>query len=145
MNRLTDNRAAGYALLRVTLGLVLLGYGIATFFVGRGVVTAYFVKQLTASSVPALLARPFAEVLPFLELGLGALLAIGAFTVETLAVTGLLLIALTTGNAIVHQTDVVAQDLIYVVIVYLLLARVDENRWSVDGMRALRRGTLSGD
>ena len=128
---MTRHREVAYALLRLTLGAVLLVYGIGKFRTGIGNVAAGIVKQF-AGKLPAALVRPFAYALPFAEVLLGALILLGLFTTAALVLSGLLFAALTFGMAVAGQGAIVAQNLQYALINFVLLWFADLNGFSVD-------------
>ncbi len=121
-----------YVIVRTTMGLVLLAYGVAKFLDGRDAVVARMVHQFADSPIPDLCVRLLAQLLPFLEVVLGVLLVAGVFTLEALIALGALLIALTVGKAVLQDTDTVAHNLIFVAIVHGMLVRVREDRWGID-------------
>ena len=72
-----NQRQAAYALLRITMGVIFLSYGIGKFMGGL----ANFVggmNQHFAGKLPAFMVIPFAYVLPFGEVTAGALILFGS-------------------------------------------------------------------
>ncbi len=121
-----------YALLRVTVGVVFLFYGVGKFLAGRESVVNSMVHQFSTTFLPSVLVRAFATVLPFAETILGACLALGLLTRLTLALAAALVMALTFGVAILPNPQIVANNLIYAVILFLLLFFSDHNVIAVD-------------
>ena len=72
-------KSIGYAILRVTVGMMFLFYGIAKFRGGIGSVADGIAKEFDGK-LPGFLVIPYAHVLPFAEVFVGALLILGLFT-----------------------------------------------------------------
>lgn len=126
-----NTRDIGYALMRITYGVIFLFYGIGKFMGGL----ANFVggmNQQFSGKLPAYMVMPFAYVLPFGELISGALILLGLFTRAGLIISGLLLIGLTFGLVMLGRADGVAHNLIYVLANFGLLWFSDLNRLSLD-------------
>jgi thiosulfate dehydrogenase [quinone] large subunit len=126
-----NSRDIGYALMRITYGVIFLFYGIGKFLGGL----ANFVggmNQQFSGNLPAFMVMPFAYVLPFGELISGALILLGLFTRAGLIISGLLLIGLTFGLVMLGRADGVAHNLIYVLANFALLWFCDLNRLSLD-------------
>jgi thiosulfate dehydrogenase [quinone] large subunit len=129
-----DHRATAYALLRATFGVVFLFYGIGKFMRGLGGF-AGGMQQRFAGKLTMVLVVPFAYSLPFIEVLIGVLLVLGLFNSIALVISGLLLIALTFGMVILGDTATVANNLLYVLINFVLLYLAEQNDYSVDRMR----------
>src|SRR5712691_4301087 len=127
------HREAAHALLRITLGVIFLFYGIGKFMGG---ITSFVggMNQQFSGKLPAAMVMPFAYVIPFAETILGALILSGLFTRAALILSGLLLFGLTFGVVILGQAPTVAHNLQYVLVNFVLLWFVDLNRYSVDGL-----------
>src|SRR6267142_1237226 len=96
-------RAISYAILRITVGLMFLFYGIGKFRDGlsnsaNGIIKAFDGK------LPVIMVSPFAHVLPFAEVGIGVLVILGMFTEISLILAGLLMMALTFGVVVSGQS-----------------------------------------
>src|SRR5262249_45942376 len=126
-------RSAGYALLRITVGVMFLVYGLQKFMGGVGGVSDSIVKEFTGK-LPSVLVSPFAHVLPFAEVAIGALLILGLFTEIALVLAGLLMLALSFG-AVLAVPQAVGNNVMYAFIIFVLMWGLDNNRYSVDGMR----------
>jgi len=124
--------------MRVTLGTIFLTTGVVKFGLGLGNF-AGATQQQFAGKLPVLLITPFAYSLPFLEVTVGALLVIGLFNVTALVLSGLLLLALTFAMTVQNDTAVIAHNLTYVVITFVLLWLADHNGYSVDRLRRRNR------
>ncbi len=128
-----NNREIAYALLRVTLGVIFLFYGIGKFMGGLGNFVGGM-NQHFAGKLPALLVTPFAYVLPFGEVTAGLAILLGLFTKLGLTMSGLLLIGLTFGTVMLGDAPTVAHNLQYALVNFVLLWLVDLNRYSLDSL-----------
>src|SRR5437016_12953509 len=133
------HREVAYALLRVTLGLIFLFYGIGKF---RGGISNFVggMNQQFSGKLPAAMVMPFAYFIPFAETISGALILLGLFTRVGLTLSGLLLIGLTFGVVMLGQAPTAAHNLQYVLLNFVLLWFVDMNRYSVDSLVGRRPG-----
>lgn len=125
------HREIGYALMRITFGVIFLFYGVGKFMAGLSNFVGG-VNQQFSGKLPAFMVMPFAYVLPFGELISGALILLGLFSRVGLILSGLLLIGLTFGLVMLGQADMVAHNLIYVIANFMLLWFSDLNRLSLD-------------
>jgi len=130
-----DPRLRSYALLRFTLGIDLLAHGGIRIWNGPSLFAAWMAGQFAATPLPRSLAVAFAWPLPFLELALGALLAIGLFTAEALTLAFLLLAALVFGSSMRQDWSTVGVQLVYALAYFVLLTSVDRDALGVDGWR----------
>ena len=126
-----DHKATAYALLRATFGVLFLFYGIGKFMRGLGNF-AGSMQQRFAGKLPMALVMPFGYSLPFIEVLVGILLVLGLFNSITLVLSGFLLMALTFGMVILGDTPTVANNLLYVLINFVLLYLAEQNNYSVD-------------
>jgi len=128
-----NHRETGYSLLRVTMGVIFLFYGVGKFIGG---LTSFVgsMNQRFAGKLPAVMVMPFAYVLPFGEVASGLLIAFGLFTQIGLTISGLLLIGLTFGMVMLGHPPTVAHNLQYALVNFILLWLVDLNRYSLDGV-----------
>jgi hypothetical protein len=62
----------------------------------------------------------------------GLLLTLGIRSILTLRLVASLLLALTVGKAVVQDTQTVADNLVYVLIVYVLLVNADHDLWTIE-------------
>jgi|SRR5918994_2073557 thiosulfate dehydrogenase [quinone] large subunit len=136
---MSNYREAAYALLRVTLGVIFLTTGVVKFVIGIGTFAAGLQQQF-AGKLPMFIVTPFAYVLPFVEVTVGALLVLGLFNVIALGLAGFLLMALTFGKVLVNDAETVAHNLLYILINFVLLWLADSNAYSTDRLR--RRESL---
>jgi thiosulfate dehydrogenase [quinone] large subunit len=95
-------------------------------------------EQQFAGKLPMFLVTPFAYVLPFVEVLLGALLVIGLFSSTVLIASGLLLMALTFGTVMEGEFPTVANNVMYALVNAALLWAADYNRYSLDHLLSAR-------
>lgn len=138
---MNNHREAAYALLRVTLGIIFLFYGIGKFMGGVGNF-ATGMEQHFAGKLPSVLVLPFAYALPFMEVLFGTLILLGLFNSIALVLSGLLLVALTFGTVMLGDAPTVAHNLQYALVNFVLLWLIDYNGYSID---RLRRGRPSAN
>lgn len=131
---MTNHREAAYALLRVTLGVIFLFYGVGKFMGGVGNFAAGMGQRFDGK-LPGALVLPFAYALPFMEVTFGALILAGLFIGTALVLSGLLLLALTFGTVMLGDAPTVAHNLQFALVNFVLLWLVDSNGYSVDRLR----------
>lgn len=124
-------RETAYALLRATMGVIFLFFGINKFVSGIGGFVGN-VNQQFSGKLPAAMVMPFAYAIPFAETIGGLLVLLGLFTRAGLIITGLLLIGLTFGMVMLGQAPTVAHNLQYALINFVLLWLSDLNGYSLD-------------
>lgn len=132
-----NHRETAYALLRVTMGVIFLFYGIGKFMGGLTNFVGGMNQRFTGK-LPATLVMPFAYILPFGELICGLLIALGLFTRVGLVISGLLLIGLTFGTVILGDPPTVAHNLQYALVNFVLLWLADLNLYSLDRVLSRR-------
>lgn len=130
-------REIAYALLRITMGLMFLFFGIGKFTVGIGNFAAGL-QQNFAGKLPPVLITPFAYILPFAEVAIGLLLLLGLLNVLGLILGGILMIALTFGVVVQGQAATVANNVFYAVVFFLLLWFAEYNRFSLDRLLGIK-------
>jgi thiosulfate dehydrogenase [quinone] large subunit len=136
-----NHRETAYALLRITMGVIFLFYGIGKFLGGIGNFVGGM-NQHFSGKLPAFMVMPFAYALPFGEVIAGALIFFGLFTRVGLTISGLLLIGLTFGTVMLGDAPTVAHNLQYALANFVLLWFVDLNRYSLDTL--FRKNMSSG-
>ena len=135
------HRETAYLLLRVTMGVIFLFFGVSKFINGvNGFVGG--MNQRFVGKIPAMMVMPFAYALPFGEVISGALIVLGLFTRIGLLISGLLLIGLTFGTVMLGDAPTIAHNLQYALVNFVLLWLVDLNRYSLDGL--FRRRAAAG-
>jgi thiosulfate dehydrogenase [quinone] large subunit len=128
-----NTRTVAYALMRVAYGLIFLFYGIGKFMGGLSNFVGGMNQQFSGK-LPAFMVMPFAYAIPFCETISGILILLGLFTGAGLTLSGLLLIGLTFGVVMLGHPDMVAHNLIYVLVNSALLWFADLNRLSLDSL-----------
>lgn len=139
--RLPDE-AIGFLLLRAFFSIFWLGQFFGKMFDQEsGVVawrnlaiwsantTAWFAKS---SALPGMVAAPYLRVLPYAELALGLLLALGVATRRTLICSAALLVTLDFGMLLQLKHDVVALNTIYLLAIIQAIRWERHNRWTLD-------------
>ncbi len=131
MERLDGQLA--YLVFRLTLGINILVHGAGRIFgPGAEAFATTTAAEFSKTALPAGLVHAFLVVLPFAEVVLGALLALGLFTRWALTLGGLLITALVFGTAMRSDWNTVGIQMIYAIAYYLLLANHSANRFSID-------------
>jgi thiosulfate dehydrogenase (quinone) large subunit len=134
MNAALDRQLA-YVVFRLTLGINILVHGAGRIFgPGAEAFASTTGAEFSKTALPAGLVYAFLVVLPFAELVLGALTTLGLFTRWTLALGGLMIMALVFGTAMRSDWNTVGVQMIYAITYYLLLVNRSENRFSVDAL-----------
>lgn len=128
---MTKQREIGYALLRLTFGVVFLFAGIGKFIGGLSGFVG-MMNQHFSGKLPAMMVMPFAYVLPFGEITAGALIVFGLFTRVGLTISGLLLAGLTFGTVMLNDFPTAAHNVQYALVNFALLWLSDLNRYSLD-------------
>jgi thiosulfate dehydrogenase (quinone) large subunit len=123
-----------YLLLRLTIGINFIFHTIPRFLKGIGAFRDKMVADFAPTPLPPVAVYAFGTALPFIELALGTLLTIGLFTRLSAFAAGVLMIALTVGTSFQQKWDVVAQQLIYSLIFFILIWTHQSNYYSVDRM-----------
>lgn len=126
-----------YALLRVTLGLMFLFFGIGKFTAGIGNFAAGM-QQNFAGKLPSILLVPFTYILPFAEVAIGLMLLLGFLNIVGLILAAVLMIALVFGMVLQGQAPTVANNVLYALIIFLLLWFADYNRFSLDRLLGIK-------
>lgn len=124
---------AAYALLRVTLGVLLLFAGVGKFVGGVAEFTSGLTGRFEETLLPGSLVALSGQILPFVEVGLGSLLVLGLFTVPALFGASVLMLTLTFGTTVVEDHAAVGRNVLYAVSFFVLLWLAERNRYSVDG------------
>lgn len=130
--QIDTNRWLAYLLLRLTVGVMFLFFGISKLLKGLGPFVSGMRKRFEQSPLPVELVEPFAYVLPFVEVTVGTLVVLGLFTRVALFAAGLLMLALTFGAVMEPSPPTVANNINYALVIFVLLWLVEFNRYSVD-------------
>ena len=127
-----DPRPWAVALARWCLGMILLIAGLGKFPDVSGFANG-LVKQFAETWLPGWLLIPYGYALPFMEVGLGALLLLGLWRNGVLFVAGLLLISLTFGMALLKQPGVVFNNFMFTLAAAAILFLGDYDWWTMGG------------
>lgn len=134
------DRQLAYLVFRLTLGINILVHGAGRIFgPGAEAFATTTAAEFTKTALPAGLVYAFLVVLPFAELVLGGLLAMGLFTRWALTLGGLMITALVFGTAMRSDWNTVGVQMIYAIAFYLLLVNRSANRFSLDALLVARR------
>lgn len=130
------NMAFAHLLLRLIPGVLFLFAGLNKFLGGYlGFVNGMSGMFAEAETwLPMLMVKPYAYVLPFAEVILGALLIVGLFTRQALVLSGLLLLSLAFGQILLGNHDTVFRIMAYVGLTAAALVTAEFRIWSLDGM-----------
>ncbi len=126
-----NNQALAYALLRISTGVMFLFYGVGKFRAGVGQVVAGMVKRFDGK-LPEWMVLPFATVLPFIEVTVGALLILGLFTRWALVAASVLMIGLIFGEVMEPNPATVGVNMMYAFILAAQLFTVNHNAYALD-------------
>ena len=128
--------AVSALLLRVSLGALFFLAGLNKIIGGPVDFAQGMIENFEETYLPVILVAPFAYVLPYIELVLGAALIVGLFTKPMLTLTGILLIMLSLGTNIMGNPPTTANNVNYVLVTVAALYFVcRDNRWSIDAYR----------
>jgi thiosulfate dehydrogenase [quinone] large subunit len=126
------DRAAAYAILRLTLGMSTLLHGVTRLTADVGAFAATAVQRFAGTRLPADLVCAFATALPFLESALGFLIMIGLWTRAGLAGGAMLTCALVVGFSFLGDGTAPGVRMVYAVAYFVLLTCRTHDRYSVD-------------
>jgi thiosulfate dehydrogenase [quinone] large subunit len=127
-----NNNDLAYFLLRLTLGANLFLHGVARLLGDRAAFGEHMVKQMQNAPLPLTLVHWVADVLPWVEGCIGFFLILGLATALALIAASLLLLMLQVGVCLAQNWSVAGDQLIYVLLLFILLTLRDRNRWSMD-------------
>lgn len=126
-----------YALLRVAFGVNILMHGLVPIIHGVEAFAAAMVREFADTILPAALVGAFGTVLPVVQLAIGAMLVVGAFTRAALVAGELVIIGLVFGTSLLPNSgESVSLQMLYALIYAVLLALVRANAYSVDAVLA---------
>ena len=121
-----------YLLLRLTMGINFIFHAVPRFIKGVGAFRDKIVADFSQTPLPSFFVCAFGTVLTYLELIIGILLTIGLFTRYALVAASLLVVALMVGTSFQQKWDVVASQLTYSVLFFILIWTQQSNFYSVD-------------
>jgi len=129
-----------YALFRITLGVNILGHGLVRIiYFGVGGLEPWVLEQAALFDghlLPMWLVHGFLYALPFFEIVLGVLTALGLFTFEALIGGVLMMFVLVFGNLMRQAWGTVGNNMHYVLYYCLMIAAIRYNCLALDTRRA---------
>jgi len=130
-----SNESIAHALLRIGLGLDFVGHGLARI----GQLPA-FAQSMTGMFAKSFLPPPIvgasAYAIPPVELVVGIAILLGLFLRPALILAGIEMWVLLFGTCLIQQWDIAGIQLIYLLLLSLLLATLQNDGLSIDAMRA---------
>jgi thiosulfate dehydrogenase [quinone] large subunit len=132
-NQALLDRKLAYLLLRVTLGLSILMHGV-TRLPHVGAFADGLVKLFAETPLPAIVVRPFAVGLVFVEVIVGLLILLGLWTRWALLLGGAAMAALVFGTGLRSDWSTLAIQMLYAAIYAALLATREYDAYSVDAL-----------
>ena len=117
-------------LIRFSLGIIFIAHGIGKVLTYPQSPTG-IIDGFVETWLPSIVVVPFAYVLPFLELALGAAILVGYQYVPALVLTGALLAVLSFGKVIQGQPVGVAPNLTYFLVILGGIHFSASNKWQL--------------
>jgi len=130
----TDRRLA-YALLRIAFGINFAGHGFSRIHSGVFAFATNTAQHLGNAPLPHGLVLTFGYVIPFAEAALGIALIFGIFTRPSLICGSLLMMMLTAGVTANQQWETASQQLLYLLVFFVLLHFRSDNWLALDQLR----------
>jgi thiosulfate dehydrogenase (quinone) large subunit len=127
------DRSLAYGILRLALGVNLLGHDVVRLVGGAGGFVNWMVEHMNGTILPASMVRGFAYFLIVEELLVGVLLIVGWYTRAALVVGGLVMVTLTWGVVLKQDWATAGLQLSYSITFFLLLFFRRYDLISVDG------------
>lgn len=125
-----------YALFRITLGVNMFFHGFMRIISDTGAWVDSQVALFTESFLPTLWVTAFLYVLPFFEVVLGTLLALGFFTYWMSVAGALMMLVLIFGNTTRQAWGTVGNNMHYTVYFCILVAAHAHDWLALDNRRA---------
>ena len=117
----TSERRWAYALLRLILGVNLLGHGFIRIYHGVPAFASALTAQMYSALLPAPLVYAFALAIPWIELTLGTLLILALFTRAALTAAMIFMTILMIGVTIHQDWPTAGLQLVYGFVIFALL------------------------
>lgn len=130
-----------YLLFRLAVGMSMAIHGLIRVVHGPGQFAAELAKRFAASPLPAGLVHLFGLYLVWFEAAVGILLLLGLFTALAAAAGALEMITLIFGSAVLQDWTLVMLQLFYALLFYILLLKIEDNRYSLDWLRRGKKGS----
>ena len=133
-NKFSDTNIA-YALLRLCFGANIMLHGLSRILNGRAPFLAYLQHYFEhAHLIPAGMLPVFGAVLPWAETIVGLLVLLGLASRFAFIAGALVMLVLVIGTNLAQDWAVAGLQLIYCFIYYYLLAHLEQNAISADGL-----------
>ena len=132
-----------YVLFRITLGVNMFFHGFMRVIGDMGAWVDSQAALFTESFLPALWVTAFLYVLPFVELILGALLALGLFTYWVSVAGALMMLVLLFGNTTRQAWSTAGNNMHYSLYFCILIAANAYDGFSLDERRSSRASALN--
>ncbi|MGD1854928.1 MAG: DoxX family protein [Leptolyngbyaceae cyanobacterium] len=127
-----------YLLLRIVVGVNYFNHGFTRLDNIPGFANS-MVDAMEGAWMPDFLVRLTAYFVSPIELVAGLLLVVGLFTRLSLVVTFVLMVILMYGVTVVQNWNAASSQLIYNIVLFILLAGLGYNRFSLDTLVANRK------
>jgi thiosulfate dehydrogenase [quinone] large subunit len=121
-----------YLLLRVTLGANIFLHGLSRLIGNHAAFTTHIENQMQNTPLPGFMVHVVAVILPWCEGTVGLLMIVGLWTSVALIAGSLLMLMLQIGVCLAQNWTLAGDQLIYVLLFFILLTYIERNRWSVD-------------
>ena len=125
-----------YAIFRITLGVNIFFHGAIRLITGLDVWVMTQGAAFTETLLPMWSVHTFLYALPFIEVVLGALTAVGLFTRWALIGGNIMMFVLIFGNCVRQDWGTVSSNMHYVLYYVLLIAALRYNDFALDARRA---------
>lgn len=132
-------KIAAAALLRVSLGVLMLTSGIPKLMGLGGFVNGYLIPAFEKTFLPGWMVAGYGYALPVAEVALGLLLILGVCRTCALLLNGLLLVSLAFGQMLLKNHATVANIFIYVLMTAVALWMGEHDRWALDSLFPCRK------
>lgn len=138
-----SGRVLGYTTLRLAIGMSMLIHGLGRL-PNMSAFTSATVKLFAGSPLPPIMVAAFSRITPPVESAIGLLVLFGFATRLGLTVGGLWMVVLIFGSTLIEKYDVVGIQLIYSLIFFHLLQRLEQNTLSIDALIRWRAEQVNG-
>ena len=121
-----------YLLLRLSLGANLFLHGFSRLIGNHAALATHIENEMQNTPLPGFLVHFVAVVLPWCEGAVGLLMILGLWTSLALIAGSLLMLTLQIGTCLAQNWLVAGDQLMYVLLFFVLLTYCERNRWSID-------------
>ncbi len=132
---MTKKDEVAYLLLRVTFGGNIFLHGVSRLLGNHAAFTTHIETQMQNTPLPGFLVHSVAVALPWCEGTVGLLMVLGLWTLFALIAGGLLMLMLQIGACLAQNWPLAGDQLMYVLLFFILLTYCDRNCWSIDRYR----------